>query len=124
MCRLFHKVDEKSEDSKYDEVEPTGSSPSTSKSSPDEISLLEVCHRPAPVDTDVVNAPEDRKKWAANETDHRMTTTLVPAENCVSDGVNHSGEDMVMEVSREYSSTCFDISFLLCVLQVKGYILI
>ncbi|KAM2228042.1 hypothetical protein ACFXTI_014784 [Malus domestica] len=38
LCRLFHKPEEKADEPKHDEVEQTGLSPTTTKSSPDESS--------------------------------------------------------------------------------------
>ncbi|KAL0329462.1 UNVERIFIED_CONTAM: NAC domain-containing protein 14 [Sesamum radiatum] len=64
LCRLFHKADEKLDCSKYDEVEPTGSSPSTSKSSPEEASSSDLFTEPAVLGIEILKEPEDVKmQW-------------------------------------------------------------
>ncbi|XP_011070419.1 protein NTM1-like 9 [Sesamum indicum] len=97
LCRLFHKADEKLYNSNYDEVERSGSFPSTNKSSPDDISS-DLFREPPMLDTQVLREPEDIKKWWADQSDCMTPTNLAPVESCASDGVNHSGEETATEV--------------------------
>ncbi|KAI3453286.1 hypothetical protein Pfo_009949 [Paulownia fortunei] len=97
LCRLFHKADEKLDNSKYDEVEHTGSFPSTNKSSPDEVSS-DLFREPAMLDMQILKEPEDVKKCWTVQADCMAPTNLAPVESCASDGVDHSGEETIMEV--------------------------
>ncbi|KAK4423226.1 protein NTM1-like 9 [Sesamum alatum] len=97
LCRLFHKADERLYNSNYDEVERSGSFPSTNKSSPDDISS-DLFREPPMLDTRVLREPEDIKKWWADQSDCMTPTNLAPVESCASDGVNHSGEETATEV--------------------------
>ncbi|KAL0446570.1 UNVERIFIED_CONTAM: protein NTM1-like 9 [Sesamum latifolium] len=97
LCRLFHKADEKLYNSNYDEVERSGSFPSTNKSSPDDISS-DLFREPPMLDTQVLMEPEEIKKWWADQSDCMTPTNLAPVESCASDGVNHSGEETATEV--------------------------
>ncbi|GFP92543.1 NAC domain-containing protein 86 [Phtheirospermum japonicum] len=91
LCRLFHKADEKLENSKCDDADHTVSFPSTDKSSPDDVSSG-LFREPGMLDTQVLKEPEDVKKWLRDEADP------VPVESCASDGVDHSGEETALEV--------------------------
>lgn len=62
LSRLFRKPEEKAEIVKYDEVEHTGSSPTTTKSSPDDISSDLVQETPTS-DMQVGNQSEGIKRW-------------------------------------------------------------
>lgn len=96
LCRLFHKADERLE--KCNEVEHTGSVPSTDKSSPDDASP-DVFREPAMLDVQIVKDPGDVKKWWTDQADSLTPTNLVPVESCASDGIDHSGEETAIEVS-------------------------
>ncbi|XP_073133038.1 protein NTM1-like 9 [Henckelia pumila] len=95
LCRLFHKAEERLDDLKYDEVEPTRSSPSTNISSPDEVSS-DLFQEPKGLAVHLLNEPEDVKKWD-DEVDYR-TPTLAPVERCASHGLSHSKEGTAAEV--------------------------
>ncbi|KAK4400228.1 NAC domain-containing protein 14 [Sesamum angolense] len=97
LCRLFHKADEKLYNSNYDEVERSGSFPSTNKSSPDDISS-DLFREPPMLDMQVLREPEDIKKWWADQNDCMTPNNLAPVESCASDGINHSGEETATEV--------------------------
>ncbi|KAK6146543.1 hypothetical protein DH2020_020412 [Rehmannia glutinosa] len=97
LCRLFHKADEKLENSKYDDAEHTGSFPSTNKSSPDDVSSG-LFREPAMLDKQILKESEDVKKWLTDQADCTTPTNPAPVESCASDGVDHSGEETAMEV--------------------------
>ncbi|KZV45352.1 hypothetical protein F511_04090 [Dorcoceras hygrometricum] len=101
LCRLFHKADEKLDDFKYDEVEPTRSSPSTNISSPDEVSS-DIFQEPKVQAVHVLNELEGVKKWEdvkkrEDEVDYR-TPTLAPVLSCASHGSTHSKEGTATKV--------------------------
>lgn len=97
LCRLFHKAGEKLDDLKYDEVEPTRSSPSANISSPDEVSS-DLFKEPKGLAAHLLNELEDVKKWE-DEVDYR-TPTPAPVERCASPGLSHSKEGTAMEVRK------------------------
>ncbi|KAI3469053.1 hypothetical protein Pfo_025716 [Paulownia fortunei] len=97
LCRLFHKADEKLDNSKYNEVEPTGSSPSTNKSSPDDVSS-DLFQEPAVLGMEILKEPEDVKKQWTDEADYMTRTILAPVERCESNGADHSGGKTAREV--------------------------
>lgn len=76
LCRLFHKTNDKIDNSNSDEVEPTGSSPSTGKSSPDVTSDL--FQEPAALGTEVKGSENVRKQWA-HEVDHLISLMQAPS---------------------------------------------
>lgn len=88
LCRLFHKADERLDTSKYDEVENTGSSPLSDKSSPDDVSS-DPSQEPASLDIRMNNDPEveDIKINLVDESDHVAGAVIIPGENCASDQV-------------------------------------
>ncbi|XP_011081341.1 NAC domain-containing protein 14 isoform X2 [Sesamum indicum] len=100
LCRLFHKADEKLDHSKYDEVEPTGSSPSTSKSSPDEASSSDLFTEPAGLGIEIFKEPEDVKMKWKDEAD-TTPAILTPKEIRESNIADHSGEKTDREVREE-----------------------
>nr|GMD05472.1 protein NTM1-like 9 [Ipomoea batatas] len=101
LCRLFHKSDDK----KCDEAEPSGSSPATNKSSPDDVSsnLFQEA------------ALLDRQPEKANAS----SIVMLPVESRMSDAVEHSteeikneapvGVDMMFNESKHESDSCTDI---------------
>lgn len=93
LCRLFHKADEKLDNSKYDEAEPTGSSPSTDKSSPDDASSY-LYQEPAVLGKE----KEDAKKLRTDEAASMAPTIVLPVERFESNGADHSGEKTAREV--------------------------
>ncbi|KAG8374499.1 hypothetical protein BUALT_Bualt10G0001200 [Buddleja alternifolia] len=128
LCRLFHKPDEKLDNSKFDEVEPTGSSPSINKSSPDDESS-DLFQEPA----EKLKEPADVKKQWTDIADCMTPTILVPIESCeleLLDGLDHSGEEAAMEVyaplreiPRSEEATCNQFEDkVLYALQSQNYI--
>ena len=81
LFRLFNKPEEKSPVSKYDEVDPTGLSPTTTKSSPDDtlsdvVQLQETATSVMPVRSQ----SEGIKRWLTGKSDNMTPNALVPAE--------------------------------------------
>ncbi|KAK4486473.1 hypothetical protein RD792_009153 [Penstemon davidsonii] len=100
LCRLFHKADEKLENSKYDEAEPTGSSPSINKSSPDDVSSHPLLEPPV-LSMEILKEPDHVKTWSRDGDHYLTSTTLAPVERCSSDGVYQAEEETAMEVRGE-----------------------
>lgn len=99
LCRLFHKPEEKPEVSKYDEVEQTGSSPTTTKSSPDDMSS-DLFQEPSSVlDGNVQKQPEGITRWLIDKTDKMTPNALIPVESCTSNVEDHSAEETATEAS-------------------------
>lgn len=98
LCRLFHKPEEKSPVLKYDEVDPTGLSPTTTKSSPDDtlsdvVQLQETATSVIPVRSQ----SEGIKRWLTDKSDNMTPTALVPAETSSNSYVPSDVEDHVPE---------------------------
>ena len=131
LFRLFNKPEEKSPVSKYDEVDPTGLSPTTTKSSPDDalsdvVQLQETATSVMPVRSQ----SEGIKRWLTDKSDNMTSNALVPAETSSnsylpSDVDDHVPEEDALEVRSgltQYlyffffvcSSSCFSI-FLPCI---------
>lgn len=102
LCRLFHKADEKLDDLKYDEVEPTRSSPSANISSPDEVSS-HLFQEPKGLAAHLLNELKDVKKLE-DEVDCR-TPTLAPVERCAFHGLSRSKEGTATEFMQVYESS-------------------
>ncbi|KAL9178136.1 hypothetical protein ABFS82_01G105900 [Erythranthe guttata] len=82
LCRLFHKAE--IDNSKFDEAEPTGSSPSANKSSPDNESS-DLFQESSLVETFKEN--EDVKKQQADEADYMPPNNiLLPVQICEING--------------------------------------
>ncbi|CAA2972503.1 NTM1-like 9 [Olea europaea subsp. europaea] len=97
LCRLFHKTDEKPDSSKYDEAEPTGLSPSTNKSSPDETSS-DVFQEPSVLDMPICKESGDEKGRLTYESENTTFNILTSVKGYRSDGVFHSAEKSSPEV--------------------------
>nr|UXX34095.1 NAC domain containing protein 86 [Andrographis paniculata] len=82
LCRFFHKVDEKVE--KCDDADHTGLSPSTNKSSPDEVSS-DLFREPAMLDVKSIKEPEDMSTWWTDQAD-----CMTPINQVSSGGVTHA----------------------------------
>uniref|UniRef100_A0A5B6YH27 NAC domain-containing protein n=1 Tax=Davidia involucrata TaxID=16924 RepID=A0A5B6YH27_DAVIN len=89
LFRLFRKADEKADVSKYDEVAPTGLSPTTTKSSPDDTSS-DLFQETTILDLQVSTQPEGIKRWLTDKSDNMTPNVLVPVESCTSDAEDHS----------------------------------
>ncbi|XP_042007283.1 protein NTM1-like 9 isoform X1 [Salvia splendens] len=98
LCRLFHKADERLDSLKCSGLEHTGSVPCTDKSSPDDVSS-DAFRETSMLDMQMVKEPGDVKKWLTDPADCLTPTNLAQVESCVSDGIDHSGEETAMEVS-------------------------
>ncbi|KAL2518462.1 Protein NTM1-like 9 [Abeliophyllum distichum] len=109
LCRLFHKPDEKPDNSKYDEVEPSGSSPSTNKSSPDETSS-DLFQEPPVLDMPICKEPGDVKGWLTYESENTTPDILAPVKAYRSDGVFHLAEETAPEIDvpLRANSMCHD----------------
>lgn len=115
LCRLFHKPEEKSPVPKYDEVDPTGLSPTTTKSSPDDtlsdvVQLQETATSVMPVRSQ----SEGIKRWLTDKSDNMTPNALVPAETSSnsyvpSDVDDHVLEEDALEVNQQPS--CGEIDF-------------
>lgn len=97
LCRLFHKRDEKADNSKYDEVEPSGSSPTTVKSSPDDTSP-DMFQEPLILDLQVGKQPKGIERWLTDKSDDMTYNSLLHVESCISDIEDHSTEAVTTEV--------------------------
>lgn len=112
LCRLFRKSDEKTDVVKYDEIDPTGSSPATTKSSPDEASS-DLVQEPAVSDMQDGMQPEGIKRWLTDKSDNLNHDTRVPGESCcnsylASDVEDHVAEDTAIQ---EYPELGEDLNF-------------
>ncbi|KAJ4957255.1 hypothetical protein NE237_014038 [Protea cynaroides] len=90
LCRLFRKCDDSIENLNCDEIEPTGSSPTTTKSSPDDTpSTMALVQATPESDMQVGKQPAGIERWLADECDTITSDALVPAEsNCTSNMVS------------------------------------
>ncbi|KAA8526057.1 hypothetical protein F0562_007843 [Nyssa sinensis] len=89
LCRLFRKADEKADVLKYDEVDPTGLSPTTTKSSPDN-TPSEPFQETSILDLHVRTQPEGFNTWLTEKSDNTTPNSLVPVVSCSSDAEDHS----------------------------------
>jgi hypothetical protein len=96
LCRLFHKPEEKPQALKYDEVEHTGLSPTTTKSSPDD-TLSDAVQETATSVMPGVNQSEGIKRWLTDKSDNMTPTTLIPVETSSNSYVASDVEDHVPE---------------------------
>ncbi|XP_050151836.1 NAC domain-containing protein 14-like [Malus sylvestris] len=76
LCRLFHKPEEKADVPKYDEVEQTGLSPTTTKSSPDESS--DIIQETATSEIQGENQAEGIMRWLTDNSDNVTPDALPP----------------------------------------------
>ncbi|XP_059662097.1 protein NTM1-like 9 [Cornus florida] len=111
LCRLFHKPDEKDEVLKDDEVEPAALSPMTTKSSPDDTSLVLFQDTPM-LDVETRTQPEGIKRWLTDNSHNVTPNALVHVGSCISDA-DHS-EETATELypggdSMFFESTCGQI---------------
>jgi hypothetical protein len=97
LCRLFRKQEEKADVSKYDEVENTGSSPTATRSSPDDTSSDLAQATPMQVG----DQSEGIKRWLTDKSDNMTPNALLPVEtssisynSCMASDVE---EDHVLE---------------------------
>lgn len=79
LCRLFRKQEEKADVSKYDEVENTGSSPTATRSPPDDASSDLVQATPTS-GMQVGDQSEGIKRWLTDKSDNMTPTTLLPVD--------------------------------------------
>ena len=96
LFRLFNKPEEKSPVSKYDEVDPTGLSPTTTKSSPDD-TLSDVVQETATSVMPVRSQSEGIKRWLTGKSDNMTPNALVPAETSSNSYVPSDVDDHVPE---------------------------
>ncbi|XP_057969658.1 protein NTM1-like 9 isoform X2 [Malania oleifera] len=99
LCRLFRKPDEnvvKANVLKYDEVEPTGLSPTTTKSSPDD-TPSDFVQETVSSDMPVGKQSEFIERWLADESDNMTSITPAHAEGCCNNSMASDEEDYVLE---------------------------
>ncbi|KAJ4950177.1 hypothetical protein NE237_027009 [Protea cynaroides] len=86
LYRLFRKTDDRIENSNCDEIEPTGSYPTATKSSPDNTpSTLALVQATPQSDMQVAKQPAGIERWLADKSDTITCDALVPAgSNCTS----------------------------------------
>ena len=98
LFRLFNKPEEKSPVSKYDEVDPTGLSPTTTKSSPDDtLSDVVQLQEKATSVMPVRSQSEGIKRWLTGKSDNMTPNALVPAETSSNSYVPSDVDDHVPE---------------------------
>ena len=103
LCRLFRKSEEKAESPKYDEVNQTGSSPTTTKSSPDDTSS-DVLQETATSDMPVKGEESEvMDRWFTNNPDITTPNAVRPIESgsnsyMASDVEDHATEENPLEV--------------------------
>lgn len=102
LCRLFRKPEEKPDASKYDEVDQTGLSPTTTKSSPDDTSS-DLLQETATSGMPVGEEPEVVNKWLTNKSDKMALNARVPVDggsnsNMASDVEDHIPDGTALEV--------------------------
>ena len=90
LCRLFHKLGEKNDIVKYDEVEQTGYSPTMTKSSPDETS------------SDLLQETVSYEMQAQKPDNIMQNSQVTGDSSCnshmTSDAEDHAAEETVVEV--------------------------
>lgn len=110
LCRLFRKPEEKIDIVKYDEVEQTGYSPTTSKSSPDDTSS-DLVQESATSAMQVGKQSEGLARWLIDESENMTPGFVAPVDSCCnspSDIEDHAAEATTMVVhqpSEENSHT-------------------
>ncbi|KAF8413422.1 hypothetical protein HHK36_001405 [Tetracentron sinense] len=99
LCRLFKKPEENTEISICDEVEPTGLSPTASKSSLDSTpSKLALVHATTASDMQVGKQPAGIDLWLADKFDN-MTSDTVPIEILCNSFIASDVEDQTEELT-------------------------
>uniref|UniRef100_A0A7N1A0X6 NAC domain-containing protein n=1 Tax=Kalanchoe fedtschenkoi TaxID=63787 RepID=A0A7N1A0X6_KALFE len=93
LCRLFRKSDERNDVPKYDEVDHTGSSPATTRSSPDDTSSDIVQEAGAPE----TKQPEGIRRWLTDKADKMTDSFAGPVDSCCSNLASDS-EDHAVEI--------------------------
>lgn len=94
LCRLFHKPEEKADVLKYDEVEQTGLSPTTTKSSPDE-TTSDVVQETATSDMQGEKQSESIIRWWNDKSDNMSPDALppVPGDSYMASDVEDPGAE-------------------------------
>ena len=106
LCRLFRKQDEKANHSNYDEVEQTGLSSSTNKSSPDDNTSSDALQ--GTTTTYVQVRRQQEVTWRSD--DITSNDHFCPG-GCFSDADNHSAEEAATEVRRTDHILIFSLPF-------------
>ena len=102
LCRLFWKPNERIDNPKYDEVEPTGLSPVTTKSSPDDTSS-DLVQETEMSDTLTGGASENIERWLNDKADNNTPTASGPVESSCNGYIPSDVEDHVAEVEEQVS---------------------
>lgn len=122
LCRLFHKPDEKNEGPKYDEIEQNGSSHTTTKSFPDDISS-DLLQETATSGMHIEKQSEGIKSLLTDKCDNVTPNGFVINESSgnshtTSDAEEHIAEETTIEVRSGFFFFCFCGIFFLCVKRV------
>lgn len=102
LFRLFYKPNERIDNPKYDEVEPTGLSPVTTKSSPGDTSS-DLVQETEMSDTPTGGESENIERWLNDKSDNVTPTAPVPVESCCNGYIPSDVEDHVAEVEEQVS---------------------
>uniref|UniRef100_A0A7N0UG73 NAC domain-containing protein n=1 Tax=Kalanchoe fedtschenkoi TaxID=63787 RepID=A0A7N0UG73_KALFE len=97
LCRLFKKSDETIDVPNYDEVDNTGSSPATTRSSPDDTSSDIVQEAGAPER----KQPEGIKRWLTDKADKMTDSFAGPVDSCCSNLASDSEDHAVERTAPE-----------------------
>lgn len=103
LFRLFRKPDDRLDVSKYDEVEPTGLSPTMTKSSPEDTSS-DLVQETAVSDTQAGKQSEGIQRWLTDKSDNMTTNDAsVPVDSACnsylpSEVEDHAAEEAATEV--------------------------
>lgn len=89
LCRLFRKPEEKTDNGKFDEVEPAGFSPTTVKSSPDDTSSG-LFQEQSLLDMEVGKQPEGIKRRQTDKVYEMASNSYLHVESCMSDADDQS----------------------------------
>ncbi|GLT51018.1 hypothetical protein SLA2020_244660 [Shorea laevis] len=92
LCRLFHKVDQKIDSVRYDEVDQTGDSPTTNKSSPDDTSS-DLVQETATPELQPQKQSEGIKRWLTDKCDDVSHNGHVIGGSCCNSHMTSDVED-------------------------------
>ncbi|XP_062074000.1 protein NTM1-like 9 [Humulus lupulus] len=96
LCRLFRKTEEKSDAPKYDEVDQTGLSPTTTKSSPDDTSS-DLLQESATSDMAAGEESEVINRWLTDKSDNMTPNAQAPVESGSTSYLTSDVEDHVID---------------------------
>lgn len=106
---MFWKQNERLDNPKYDEVEPTGLSPVITKSSPDDTSS-DLVQETEMSDTPTGGESENTDRWLNDKLDSMTPTAHVPVESSCNGYIPSDMEDPVAEVEQVSEVRNWDLS--------------